>query len=141
MRLYSLALIVAGGVSLGGTAAAQITVRTRDAGYERGCRGHTIELQIDRFTRVPAAYPVVAAVEAGSPSARAGMQVGDSLVSQDGVDFTAGVPPRRYAVGDTIRLVVRRGGRNHPLLLVLGRAPVPGDSASGAVCRPAARRE
>ncbi len=140
MRPYSRLIIVAGALFVRGTAAAQTTARTPELPYERGCHGNAIQMRIDGFTKLPTAYPLVTEVEAGSPAALAGLQVGDSLVSQSGVEFTDGVPPQRYAVGDTIRLVVRRGGRNHPVVLVLGRATVSADGSSGSrVCRPAPR--
>ncbi len=140
MRFSSLSLFVAGGLCTAGTAAAQTTVATPATSYERGCRGMAIDMQMSRFSPgVPAEYPVVTLVEPGSPAAVAGFQVGDSIASQDGVATTDGARPRRYAVGDSIRSVVRRGGRNVPVLLVLGRRGKSGEGAAATeVCRPVA---
>src|SRR5437870_10565731 len=98
------------------------------APYERGCRGDAIRGRATMHGTqvVPTAYPVVTRVQPGSPADRAGLQVGDTIVAQGGVDLLAGEPPaQRFAVGDTIRLTARRGGRVRAVVLVMGRLAAP----------------
>lgn len=106
------------------------------SGYERGCRGDEITAHLSRLTGRPTSYPVVTAVESGSPSEAAGLQVGDSLVAHGGVDVTKHrPPPQRYAVNDTVHLVVRRAGQDRKLAVVMGRRDLPNDAAGRGVCR------
>ena len=105
--------------------------------YERGCRGDATEGTLSLVDGSKTSYPVVVEVMPGSPAAVAGVQVGDELVSRDGVDALAAPPPprRRFATGDTIWLGVRRAGQSRELTLVMGR--MVHDSVSARrVCRP-----
>lgn len=110
--------------------------------YERGCRGDEIQATINGTFGTVESYPIVSYVQAGSPAGVAGLRVGDTLVTMDGVDLMqATLPKRRFAVGDTIRLSVRRTEGKKDVALVLGRRDSTARDAEGRrVCRPVAPR-
>lgn len=72
---------------------------------------------------------VVINVEAGSAAARAGVQVGDVLVSMDGTTIPDRETLNRLVAtkrwGDTATLVVDRSGRSHTLMLLFRRTLEP----------------
>jgi S1-C subfamily serine protease len=57
-------------------------------------------------------YPVVEAVDPGSPAARAGVQAGDTLVAFNSIDLRARAVsyPALLLPGTTLRLHLRRAG-------------------------------
>ena len=105
----------------------------------RGCQGHETSNEFDGVFLVPTRHPVVSRVQAGSPSALAGVQVGDSLLSMNGVDLMTslkGRPPlSRFAPGDTLVLVLQRGTQQVPASVVLG-IKQEGTSEGASACLP-----
>jgi membrane-associated protease RseP (regulator of RpoE activity) len=105
--------------------------RTREArgwlGFSYGADGTRIVV----WTPGPRATPpaeqvVIGEVLKGSPADRAGMEPGDTLVRINGEPATLGRmsdAARRLHPGDTIRLQVRRAGKDQTLTLVAGRRP------------------
>ena len=108
----------------------------------RGCQGYETSNEWDAVFLVATRHPVVSRVQAGSPAALAGMQVGDSLLSMNGVDTMTplkGRPPlSRFAPGDTLLLVLQRGTQQVPATVVLGIRQ-EGASEGTSVCVPFAR--
>jgi S1-C subfamily serine protease len=139
-RRHARLLLAAAALTAPVAARAQPAAPGAPVATERGCRGDEIRVSAAMKGPVgwPTAYPVVTRVQPGSPAERAGLQVGDTIVTQGGVDLLAGRPPaQRFAVGDTIRMTVRRDGRTRAVALVLGRLSPPGAGAGRARgCRP-----
>ena len=110
--------------------------------YERGCRGDEIQGSLNATFGTPDSYPVVSYVQAGSPADVAGLRVGDTLVAQDSVDMMQLMrASRRFAVGDTLRITLRRAGGARDVALVLGRRDTTARDAEGRrVCRPTSSR-
>ncbi len=71
-------------------------------------------------------YPAVSRVASGSPAERAGLAVGDTIVSANGRDARLGriFPDRVPGTEYTVR--VRRGGADRELRLVIGPEPAEG---------------
>lgn len=105
----------------------------------RGCRGDVTSFEMEGLFMTMTRHPVVTRVLAGSPAALAGLQVGDSVISTNGMDTMAPLSPRparpRFAPGDTIRLVLQRGTQRVPAFVVLGIRP-EGSSDSAPLCVP-----
>lgn len=81
-------------------------------------------------------YPVIESVQPDSPAERAGLKAGDVLILQDGHDLIANPPSPRMA-GDTVQLLVDRGGTHVPLVVVLGAwDPAEETPDVERVCRP-----
>lgn len=139
IRIFS--VIVCSCTALAGRAGAQgtpVDTLAKRPPYERGCRGDGASITLSATFHAPLTYPVVNDVDPQSPAGVAGVQVGDTIVAQGGVDLLQGRPPlHRYAVGDTIHLVVHRAGTPHDIAIVLGRR-TPATPGTAAVCRPAA---
>jgi S1-C subfamily serine protease len=108
----------------------------------RGCQGSETWNEFDAVLLVATRHPVVSRVQAGSPAALAGMQVGDSVLSMNGVDTMTplkGRPPlSRFAPGDTLLLILQRGTQQVPASLVLG-VKQEGASEGASVCVPFVR--
>ncbi|HEX7089365.1 MAG TPA: PDZ domain-containing protein [Longimicrobiales bacterium] len=69
---------------------------------------------------------VITWVEPGSPAERAGLRTGDTVVRINGDDGVVGVfraLPFSLAVGDTVRFVVQRHGRDRPVTVIAGERP------------------
>ena len=108
----------------------------------RGCNGFETWNEMDLTLFVVTRHPVMSRVQAGSPAALAGIQVGDSLLSINGVDTMTplkGRPPlSRFAPGDTLLLVLQRGANQVPASVVLGIRQ-DGANEDASVCVPFAR--
>lgn len=72
--------------------------------------------------RVNARQRVVTEVVPGSPAERAGLTVGDTILSINGLAATAQVMSAPFEPGDTVRLRVRRDGRERDVRLVAERS-------------------
>jgi len=105
-----------------------------------GCRGYSFSSTTDDLTGLPLVYPVITAVQPGSPAERAGIQPGDSLVAINGIETPAWDPERDRvrAPGDTVRLRVRRGTVDRELRVVLGARDAPTVPGEPGRCRPVA---
>ncbi len=111
--------------------AAQTAGPTPGSARPAGCRG--INSESSSITRVgrdgqPYVFPsyaTVADVQKDSPAEAAGLQIGDLLILQDGRDLVGSPPKQPRLAGDTVQLVVLRGGTEVPLTLVLGRWDPP----------------
>src|SRR5437867_2086305 len=72
----------------------------------------------------------IRSVEEGSPASRAGVRVGDRIVTLDDRPLTSWIlllePVAKRRPGDRLRLLVTRPGAAVPLLLEAGLAPPPG---------------
>src|SRR5690606_35667876 len=69
---------------------------------------------------------VITRVEPGSPAERAGLRTGDTVVRINGEDGVVGAfrtLPFSLAVGDTVRFVVQRQGRDRTVTVVAGERP------------------
>jgi serine protease Do len=77
--------------------------------------------------RVPVGGLRIDRVEPGSPGARAGIEVGDVIVEVNGSKVSSNEQANRAVfglrVGDTIDIVVSRGGKIHTMKLRLAEAP------------------
>jgi regulator of sigma E protease len=94
----------------------EITVRRLNLGVvgEQGWEGDVLEQLGIRFYR-PDMPPVIGKVVAGSPGARAGLQVGDRVLAVDGeivATWMAFVGKVRDAAGRSLRLDLERGNAN-----------------------------
>jgi S1-C subfamily serine protease len=72
----------------------------------------------------------VTTVQAGGPAAAAGIRVGDVLISVDGRSFASGLTLggviQSHSVGDTLTVVVSRGGQQLSVKLTLAARPTTG---------------
>jgi membrane-associated protease RseP (regulator of RpoE activity) len=105
---------------------------------ERGCRGDEISITVDVLGSM-ADFPVITVVPPGTPAALAGLHAGDSVVSLGGRDSRERPtkPLPFFAPGDTLKMTVRRGQTDLPIVLVFGRTLV--ERSGGATtreCRP-----
>ena len=69
-------------------------------------------------------FPKIAAVVAGSPAARAGIQLGDVLLDVGGASLTTDAGAEAFSAlraGDTATLTLERNGKPYNATLVLGR--------------------
>lgn len=115
-------------------AAAAQTIQLAEPRAGTICQGYSFEITTSSLFGIHD-YPLVTEVGAGSPAARAGLRVGDRLVSVNGRDqLRDDTPPRRPAPGDSLRLVVRRGQEELPLLMIVGE--LRPDAAGRLVCDP-----
>jgi membrane-associated protease RseP (regulator of RpoE activity) len=84
-------------------------------------------------------FPVIN-IESGSPAASAGVQVGDTLLSVNGVSVADSLPLARVAPGQALTLELRRDGRNRTITLFAiarpGRAAIDEIRAPTAVADP-----
>lgn len=72
-------------------------------------------------------YPVVEAVDPGSPAARAGLSAGDTIIAFNGRDVRAGMVDYSalLAPGATVRVATRREGRAHEAVVRVVSRPAP----------------
>lgn len=105
---------------------------------------YSAEAKVDEFTDgwqiSYNSYPVVEAVEPGSPAERAGIQVGDTLLAFNGHDFVRrGVPMTRLLrPGEKLQVRLRRG-RTRTVRVTVGERPARAFSYRMAVPAPGAR--
>jgi S1-C subfamily serine protease len=123
-------------------ASAQASIHGAPTPPVRGCQGYETSNEMDLVLLEVTRHSVVSRVQAGSPAALAGMQVGDSVLSIKGVDTMTpvqGRPPlSRFAPGDTLLLVLQRGTNQVSASVVLGIRQ-DGASEGASVCVPFAR--
>ncbi len=115
--------------------AAQTSGPTPAGARPVGCRGTNTEssnITVVGRGGQPVVFPgyaTVVDVRKDSPAERAGMQVGDVVLQQDGHDMVADPPAQPSLAGDTVRLLVLRGEATVPLTLVVGRwEPAEGET-------------
>lgn len=111
-----------------------------------GCRGTTTGQSSISGTNARGeqvlfpSYPTIEDVQPGSPAEAAGMKPGDVVILQDGRDMVGDPPTQPRFAGDTVRLVVARGGADVPITLVLGAWDPPQEAPDVTrVCRPVSR--
>ena len=127
--------------------AAQTAAPTPAGTRPAGCRGTNSEstavTAVGRGGQpvVFPGYATVTDVQKDSPAERAGMQVGDLVLRQNGRDLVADPPAQPSLAGDTVQLLVLRGEAQVPLTVVLGRwDPPTGDDRACIRVDPASRR-
>lgn len=102
------------------SARARATVRVSPTSQPRGWFGFSYNAVEERGSHAV----VVARVEPNTGAARGGLQVGDTIVRwADRSDVAAALIATRTAPGESVRLRVRRGGRDRDLTLVAGERP------------------
>lgn len=109
----------------------------------RGVLGAALEVSIEgkiladgtREAR-PTSYPVVTAVRPGSPAARGGLQVGDTLVAIDGHDLLEHPRPLDFPLGSQVGLRLRRKGVIIDALVRMARDSHVPDTARPVLRRP-----
>jgi S1-C subfamily serine protease len=123
--------------------ARQQRVRAVEAAPAQGWLGLVLNYTRTGSGRRTEEHAVITAVHPGSPAARAGLQVGDSLVRFNGrTDVEAQVRALRLQPGDTVRVRVRRQGqRDRDVVLAADRRPTtvafrPGPGGRFEVRRP-----
>jgi S1-C subfamily serine protease len=100
-----------------------------------GCQGFSFRMESSSIFGVHD-YPQITAVRPGSPAEASGLRVGDLLVKRDDYDLLSDAPPPSrppVSPGDTVRLLVRREGRDQALRMVVGEIVAGPDGAM--VCR------
>ncbi len=83
-------------------------------------------------------YPVIEAVDAGSPAEKSGLSAGDTVLAYNGRDVrTQAVNYAELLVpGQTVRMRVRRGNRARDLSVVVGARPTPDRAMTFSNCGP-----
>lgn len=107
--------------------AARVLLR-RPAGWLGVSTVDVSDLRMTREGRVVryCAYPVVVAVEPGSPAEKGGLAAGDTIVAYAGRDLLKGgeiALDRLMVPGETLRVTVRRDGRTMVKPVVVGQRP------------------
>ncbi len=129
-RPIEIAVMLALGAALAAPLAAQKepTARRGWLGFSFGSTARTFTYVMPGPARVTTdtARVIVGEVLKGSPADRAGMEPGDTLLAVNGERATierVAATARRLHPGDTVRLEVRRAGRNQTLTLHAAERP------------------
>ena len=106
-----------------------------------GCRGYSFDSRTDGIG-LPIDYPRISELQPGSPAERAGIQVNDLIVANNGVTIFAWQPPAPpIPPGATVVMTVRRAGRDIEIPVVLGQRDAPKSENDVGLCRPMPPRD
>ena len=116
-RFALVAALALGAAAAATPATAQVVARVRS---DRGWVGVSVTIETTQDGTGPRTTVTITDVSAGSPADRAGIQTGDVLLSVNGERSF----PQDLHAGDTVRVVLRRAGRQRAVTITAAPRPV-----------------